>query len=93
LYNYAFLSLTAYLQNNELTGGKYMKIMMNEMDNFKNYAQRNDVLVAKVFGKASEYYYRKLGKKKAMEILNTGLKYEPTSEDLLRKVKVFNEAK
>jgi len=93
LYNYAFMSLAAFVQNNGATGDKYMKIMMNEMDNFKDYTQKNDLLVSKVFGKASEYYYRKQGKQKAMEILNTGLKYEPTSEDLLRKIRVFNGSK
>lgn len=93
LYNYAYISVEAFVQSNEATGNKYMKMMMEDMDNFKDYAQKNDLMVAKVFGKASEYYYRKQGKQKAMAILNMGLKYEPNSEELQRKISVFNSVK
>lgn len=93
LFNYAAVSYYAFMQNDGPTGDKYMKMMMNELDTYTNHTQKNDMQVALVFAKASEYHYRKQGKQKAMEILNSGLKYEPDNQELLRKIRVFKESK
>jgi hypothetical protein len=89
LYNYTFLSYTAFSKEDAISGGKYMKLMMYELDTYKDHAVKNEIQIGNAFGRASEYYYRKQGKQKAMEILNTGLKYVPDNELLLRKIKVF----
>lgn len=93
LFNYSFLIYTFFAQNNGQAGDKYLKMLVSELDSHKNHEGKYDIQVAEAFGKASEYYYRKNGKQKALDILNLGLKYVPGSEKLQMKVRVIKESK
>ena len=93
LYNYSYLTCYYFSENDGQKGDKYLKTMCNELDTHNNYQNRNDAQIAMAFGKASEFYYRKFGKSKSIEVLNTGLKYVPENELLLRKIKVLRESK
>jgi len=70
-----------------------MQLVRNELDNLKPGIMKNDTQLADMFGKASEFYYRKQGKQKALQILNIGLKYFPNSEEINRKIKVITAYK
>jgi hypothetical protein len=93
LYNYSYLVVYSFSQNDVQAGEKYLKIMRNELDTHNNYQTKNESQIAMAFGKASEFYYRKYGKQKSLEILNAGLKYAPDDPLLLRKIKVLKESK
>lgn len=89
IYNYCYLGYTAFSNENKPEGEKYLQLMCKELDNLKPGGVKNEQQIGGVFGKASEYYYRTQGKQKALQILNTGLKYAPNSEQLTRKIKVI----
>ncbi|HEY9001075.1 MAG TPA: hypothetical protein VIM89_06970 [Mucilaginibacter sp.] len=93
LYSYSYLTYYYFSINDGQQGDKYLKTMCNELDTHSNYQNKNEEQIALAFGRASEFYYRKYGKSKSIEILNTGLKYAPANELLLRKIKVLKESK
>lgn len=93
LYSYSYLTYYYFSINDGQQGDKYLKTMCNELDTHNNYLNRNDAQIAMAFGKASEFYYRKNGKSKSIDVLNTGLKYVPANELLLRKIKVLKDSK
>jgi hypothetical protein len=77
--------------NDGIKGEKYMKLLMQELDTYPDHDKRCDVQIANLFGKASEYYFRKQGRQKSLAIINLGLKYEPDSAVLLRKQKINSQ--
>lgn len=85
LYNYSFLSYSAFQREDKDAAEKYFNLMINEMETFKDHERRDETQLASVFGIASEYYFRKAGAKKSVEILAEGLKYFPNDETLQRK--------
>lgn len=89
IYNYSYLSYSAFNKEDKFNGEKYMQLMRNELDNLKPGTVKSEEQIGNVFGKASEYYYRTQGKQKALQILNAGLKYAPNSEQIARKIKVI----
>ncbi len=85
-YYYSVLGQVGYLSGNGATGEKYMKMMTDELDAYPDGSERNHQAVAGLFAKASVYYFRKQQKQKAIDVLKTGLKYEPNSDELQRKL-------
>jgi tetratricopeptide (TPR) repeat protein len=85
-YYYGTLGEISYLTGNVATGEKYLKMMTDLLDNHPDDSERNHQAVTGLFAKASIYYFRKQQKQKAIEVLKKGLKYEPDSDELQRKL-------
>jgi tetratricopeptide (TPR) repeat protein len=85
-YFYGILGQMGYLTGNGLTGEKYLKLMEDELDTHPGNNNRYARAIAGLFAKASIYYFRKQQHQKAIEVLKAGLKYEPTDEELQRKL-------
>jgi hypothetical protein len=91
IYNFSYLGFVGFAMNDGIKGEKYMKLLMQELDTYPDHDKRCDVQIANLFGKASEYYFRKQGRQKSLAIINLGLKYEPDSAVLLRKQKINSQ--
>jgi hypothetical protein len=91
IYNISYLAYFAFVREDGAAGEKYMKMMIHALDTYPNHSDAYNMQIANVFGKASEYYFRKQGKRKCLEVINAGLKYVPDSDILLRKLKVNSQ--
>ena len=94
-YYLAFISVNGFSMGDGATGEKYLQLLMHQLDVNTNNSS-NDIkfhqIVAGVFARASVYYWQKREKPKAIAVLKTGLKYEPTNEELLRKLRLDSGA-
>ena len=87
LNDISMLCIMGFAQGNGITGDKYLQMLIHQLDAHPDNENKNERFVANAFAAASVYYFRKQAKQKAIAVLNQGLKYEPQSDVLLRKLK------
>jgi tetratricopeptide (TPR) repeat protein len=86
IYYMSSLCVTAFVTENGPAGEKYIQLLMHELDEHPDYDNSSHYVIGNAFARASMYYFKKQGKQKAVAVLNTGLKYAPDDEQLLRKL-------
>jgi len=90
-YYMSCLSVMGFVTGDGATGEKYMQLLIHELDAHPGQENPNHRLIASAFAKASIYYFKKQGKQKAIAIIKEGLKYEPTDDELLRKLQADSQ--
>jgi tetratricopeptide (TPR) repeat protein len=88
IYDYYFscLGTIGFITGDGATGEKYMQLLIRQLDAHPDNNGVYNRSIARLFAQASVYYFHKQGKAKAISVIKMGLKYEPTDDELLRKL-------
>jgi len=87
IFDITFLGNMAFAKDDGATGEKYIQQLTHLLDANPEHSDKYNFQIASVFGTASAYYFRKKERQKCITVLNTGLKYVPDNDLLLRKLK------
>jgi len=85
-YYFSYIGIVAFAMGDGAKGEKYMQLLIHQLDAHPDNNGVYNRSVAKLFAQASIYYFHKQGKAKAIAVVKAGLKYEPTDDELLRKL-------
>lgn len=87
-YYMAMICINGFVSGDGVKGEKYMQLLTHQLDAHPDEDNKFHQPIAGAFASASVYYWQKQQKQKAITVLNLGLKYEPNSEELQRKLRV-----
>lgn len=88
-YVFAEISESAFSGDDEEEGEKYFKKALEVMDTIEDKDIIDKQMYGWMFSSAAAYYYREDEFKKALEIVNQGLKFAPEHARLLAKLKII----
>ena len=89
---YSSLSYANFLADHEKEGNYYMNLMQKEMNDAGNSIERPATVIGYAYAEGGAHYYREDDFKKALEIMNLGLKYAPGHPEVLERLKIVKEA-
>lgn len=81
------LSYNLYQKKEAEKADNYRTILEEQLDKYNDKVQLNPEAISQLFLMAGRYYYGKLNYKKAQEIFEKGLSYNPTNAELQKMIK------